>query len=142
MSEANKTQVGGAHYSATAAQHWDLAIDLHLGYLEGQITKYVDRHKRKNKRQDVEKARHFAAKLLEAYDQDRVMVPMALGRPKFTMTRLRAFQTGRPDLTNLEHQIIALASIWRCREDLIELGQLITELLDVTYPEPVTPQVG
>lgn len=61
---ANDTQVAGTHYR-TGYQHWDLAADLKLGYFEGQITKYVTRHRTKNKLQDLEKAQHFAQKLFE-----------------------------------------------------------------------------
>ena len=61
---ANHTQVGGQHYR-TFFQHWDLAHALDLGYFEGQITKYTTRHRTKNGKQDLEKARHFAVKLKE-----------------------------------------------------------------------------
>jgi len=64
MSSANERQVGGAHYRS-AYQHWDFVEDVGLGYLEGQITKYICRHAKKNGLQDVEKAGHFLDKLME-----------------------------------------------------------------------------
>ena len=64
MSTANETQVGGTHYR-TPFQHWDLAHELDLGYFEGQITKYLTRHRFKKGKEDAEKALHFAQKLLQ-----------------------------------------------------------------------------
>jgi hypothetical protein len=60
---ANDKQVGGEHYQDTPVQHWDWAQ--YLPYLEGCATKYIARHKDKNKLQDIEKALHFIAKILE-----------------------------------------------------------------------------
>lgn len=64
MSEVNKTQVGGDHYRSSY-QHWDFAADLRLNYFEGAITKYLARHHKKNKRQDLDKAVHFTHKQIE-----------------------------------------------------------------------------
>jgi len=61
---ANQRQVGGAHYS-TPIQHWDFAAANQYDYFQGQITKYVDRWKRKNGLQDLQKAAHFLQKYLE-----------------------------------------------------------------------------
>lgn len=61
--EINAHQVGGRHYK-TAIQHWDFVLANGLGYMEGQITKYVARHAKKNGLEDLEKARHFLDKLI------------------------------------------------------------------------------
>ena len=61
---ANDVQVGGDHYKSDI-QHWDLVALLGLDYFQGQITKYVTRHRKKNGRQDLEKALHYASKLRE-----------------------------------------------------------------------------
>jgi hypothetical protein len=66
MTLANETQVGGTHY-ACEYQHWDLVHDVGFGYLEGQISKYVCRWRKKNGVQDLQKAAHFAAKLQEVF---------------------------------------------------------------------------
>lgn len=60
---ANDRQVGGNHYQTGGAQHWDWAQ--HLLYLEGCATKYIARHRDKNGAQDIEKALHFIAKIVE-----------------------------------------------------------------------------
>lgn len=64
---ANNTQVGGSHYKADY-QHWDF-VRLCLGgrYLEGNFTKYVARHRKKNGLQDLRKARHYLDKIIELF---------------------------------------------------------------------------
>lgn len=68
MSEANKIQIGGEHYKKGGEEHWDRVIRLRLNYFQAQITKYIERAPLKNGKQDVEKARHFCEKYIEAYD--------------------------------------------------------------------------
>lgn len=62
---ANERQVGGAHYTGDI-QHWDLVWHYGLSYLPGCITKYACRYARKNGREDLEKALHFAEKYAES----------------------------------------------------------------------------
>lgn len=74
--DPNSRQVGGTHYShKTGTQHWDIVVMADAGYLPGQITKYTERHSRKNKREDLEKALHFAEKWASVEDQRRDYVP-------------------------------------------------------------------
>lgn len=61
---ANDRQVGGDHYEGEL-QHWDIVYQAKLDYFQGQITKYVMRHKDKNKLQDLQKAQHFLEKYIE-----------------------------------------------------------------------------
>ena len=65
MSEANETQVGGDHYKEKAIQPWDFITANNMGFLEGNIIKYVSRHKSKNGVEDLKKARHYLDKLIE-----------------------------------------------------------------------------
>ena len=60
----NDRQVGGDHYQA-AIQTWDYILAHDLGYLEGNVIKYVTRHRKKNGVQDLEKALHYLTKLIE-----------------------------------------------------------------------------
>lgn len=62
---ANAVQVGGGHYQNKAIQPWDYIVSNRLGYLEGNVVKYVSRWQEKGGRQDLEKARHYLDKLLE-----------------------------------------------------------------------------
>ena len=45
--QANDRQVSGTHYQ-TDIQPWDFIVANNLGYLEGNIIKYVCRYKEKN----------------------------------------------------------------------------------------------
>ena len=64
-SSANGIQIGGGHYQNKAIQPWDYIVSNRLGYLEGNVVKYVSRWQDKGGRQDLEKARHYLDKLLE-----------------------------------------------------------------------------
>lgn len=61
---ANDKQVDGEHYKLEI-QPWDYITLNRLGYLEGNIIKYVTRHKEKNGAKDLEKAKHYIDKLIE-----------------------------------------------------------------------------
>jgi hypothetical protein len=63
--EANTRQEGGSHYKTLAIQPWDYIIQNNLGFLEGNVIKYVTRWKEKEGLQDLQKARHFLDKLIE-----------------------------------------------------------------------------
>lgn len=62
---ANNQQVGGKHYSSKAVQPWDYITSNNLGYLEGNVVKYVSRWKEKNGLEDLLKAKHYLEKLIE-----------------------------------------------------------------------------
>ena len=62
---ANEEQVGGRHYIEKAIQPWDYIIANKMGYLEGNIIKYVSRYKDKNGLEDLIKAAHYLDKLIE-----------------------------------------------------------------------------
>lgn len=62
--KANDVQVDGEHYQLEI-QPWDYITLNRLGYLEGNIIKYVTRHKKKNGMRDLEKAKHYIDKLIE-----------------------------------------------------------------------------
>jgi hypothetical protein len=62
---ANARQEGGTHYKQLSIQPWDYIVSNNLGYLEGNIVKYVTRWQTKNGVQDLLKAKHYLDKLLE-----------------------------------------------------------------------------
>ena len=61
-------QVGGSHYF-NAIQPWDIIRAWDLNYWEGNIVKYVLRHKGKGKLEDLEKAKHYLEYLIDNYDE-------------------------------------------------------------------------
>jgi len=63
---ANDTQVAGTHYKDKAIQPWDFILANDIGYLEGNVIKYVSRWKDKGGVQDLLKARHYLDKLIES----------------------------------------------------------------------------
>ena len=69
---ANEEQVGGRHYIEKPIQPWDYIIANKLGYLEGNIVKYVSRYKEKGGVEDLVKAAHYLDKLIEVTKNERV----------------------------------------------------------------------
>lgn len=59
------TQVGGDHYSKMKIQPIDFIIANGIGYIEGNIIKYVCRYKSKNGVEDLKKAQHYLQMLIE-----------------------------------------------------------------------------
>ncbi len=58
-------QVGGNHYKKCKIQPVEYCIKNGLGTCESAVVKYVTRHKDKNGRQDLEKAKHYLDLLIE-----------------------------------------------------------------------------
>ncbi len=74
--KANETQVGGDHYKTGGEEHWDRVRRLDLDYFQGQITKYVERWKKKNGVEDLRKARHFLDKYIEIQETGQAELPL------------------------------------------------------------------
>jgi hypothetical protein len=66
---ANLYQVGGNHYVEQAIQPWDFIVSNDLGFLEGNIIKYVARYKSKDGIDDLQKAMHYLTKLIEVENE-------------------------------------------------------------------------
>lgn len=62
---ASSKQVGGSHYASLPIQPSEFIHLNGIGFLEGNVIKYVCRHKKKNGKQDIEKAIHYLQLLLE-----------------------------------------------------------------------------
>ena len=60
---ANDT--GPGHYKDKPLQVWDYVIANNLGYLEGNVIKYVSRWRQKGGVEDLRKAKHYIEKLIE-----------------------------------------------------------------------------
>lgn len=59
------TQEGGSHYKDMAIQPVEYIVKNNLGYLEGNVIKYVSRHRVKNGGEDIRKAIHYLQMILE-----------------------------------------------------------------------------
>lgn len=130
---ANDTQVAGTHYRASY-QHWDLVRDLHLGYFEGQISKYVTRHRTKNGKIDLEKALHFTKKLLEL-NKFSGYKPMRLFP---TAEQMQDFVNAN-GLNLREHVLLKKLLSWVNERDLNDVVLFLEVLIQSEYGEGPGP---
>ena len=65
MLMSDKKQVGGSHYSDLSIQPTEYIQKNNLTFIEGNIIKYVTRHRHKNKKEDLLKALHYLQQLIE-----------------------------------------------------------------------------
>lgn len=63
--KASDEQVGGAHYKNYPIQPTQYNVANRLGWCEGNVVKYITRHRDKGGAEDVRKAIHYARLLLE-----------------------------------------------------------------------------
>jgi hypothetical protein len=69
---ANDVQVGGSHYKDNAIQPWDYIVANNLGYLEGNVVKYITRWRQKGGVDDLRKVVHYAEKLIEVATKEEI----------------------------------------------------------------------
>ena len=63
---AGDKQVGGDHYKDCVIQPIDFIMANNFGFCEGNIIKYITRHKKKGEgKKDLEKVIHYAQLLIE-----------------------------------------------------------------------------
>lgn len=62
---ALKTQVSGDHYKGMAIQPVEFIYSNGIGYMEGNVIKYVSRWRSKGGIADLEKAKHYIELLIE-----------------------------------------------------------------------------
>jgi len=60
-------QEGGSHYKDMAIQPIEYILSNNLGYLEGNVVKYVSRHQSKGGKQDILKAIHYLQFIITKY---------------------------------------------------------------------------
>ena len=66
---ANEKQIAGKHYVCQTIQAWDYIVSNNIGFLEGNVIKYVSRYKSKNGVEDLKKAMHYLEKLIEVENE-------------------------------------------------------------------------
>jgi hypothetical protein len=134
MQSANDNQVGGTHYATGDVQHWDFVQGALNGrYLEGNITKYIARHHKKNGLQDVDKAIHYAKKLHELYKEGAVRPirqPGEVYQPPMLTRFLEATQLG-----HWERLTMIAATMWSNETQLEELIRILGNVRG-RYHEP------
>jgi hypothetical protein len=63
--EPLQKQVGGDHYASMKIQPVEFITANELGFLEGNVVKYICRHHSKNGAEDIKKAIHYCELLLQ-----------------------------------------------------------------------------
>ena len=66
-------QIGGSHYKKMKIQPSKFVIENELLFPEGNVIKYICRHRYKNGKEDLEKAVHFIEMIIE---RDYPTIPM------------------------------------------------------------------
>ena len=61
-----KKQVGGSHYKKYKIQPVEFIIKNNIGFVEGNIIKYILRFKEKGGVSDLEKAKHYIELLIDS----------------------------------------------------------------------------
>ncbi len=69
--KAASKQVAGDHYSSQEIEPIEYTIANNLGYCEGNVVKYITRHKLKGGKEDILKAMHYLQFILEYEYGDR-----------------------------------------------------------------------
>lgn len=128
---ANERQVGGDHYKRPY-QHWDLMGDLETPYFPGQVTKYTERHAKKNGRQDLEKAVHFAEKWNEINMSSEMYSLYELSTQDVELVSAYCLDSG---LSDIQTQIYFVALLEPRNTEL--LVSLCRAHLEREYPDKV-----
>ena len=63
--KASAKQIGGSHYKDCDIQPIDYIVKNNLDFLEGNVVKYITRHKTKGGIEDIRKVIHYAELILE-----------------------------------------------------------------------------
>lgn len=64
MQNPTDIQIGGSHYKHFKIQPIDFILENQLGFCEANAIKYLCRHRSKNGKQDLEKAKHYIELLI------------------------------------------------------------------------------
>ena len=65
VTKATNKQVGGDHYKDVAISSIEYITKNKLDFCEGNIIKYISRHRKKGGAEDIKKAIHYAELILE-----------------------------------------------------------------------------
>lgn len=81
-SKANQKQIGGTHYK-TSIEPWDAIVSWELGYLDGNVVKYVARWRKKGGLADLKKAQHYLEKLIEEEEKRKSLLSLYINDADF-----------------------------------------------------------
>lgn len=69
MTEKQEELTSPKRYNQGNLEVWDAILGLNLGFLEGNVIKYICRHHHKGGRADLEKAKAYIDKIIDYYYQ-------------------------------------------------------------------------
>ena len=124
---ANDIQVGGKHYRSEY-QHWDWVTNIGMGYLAGQVTKYLYRWRNKNGVQDLEKAGHFLDKLIEVSPIIVFEQRQSHFHRVWIEAETRAFFEAN-DISGPERVICVILANWASKTELHDARNVLSELV-------------
>lgn len=127
---ANSRQVAGKHYEGLI-QHWDFVVANNLDYFQAQITRYITRCKKKNGKEDLEKAIHYLQKYEEVVTKDPLFL---VGCPEVRMpTHVLAHSMS---LDEDQHHFLGRVVHWDDIgvEELARLRIDLTSYMECLYP--------
>lgn len=100
------TQVGGDHYKKLKIQPVEYITENNMGYLEGNVIKYVTRHESKNGKADILKAIHYLEMIIERKyaepepEQEVGLGPIVVGDKVVCLTSQQDVTKGRVYVVN------------------------------------------
>lgn len=126
MSNPNERQVGGEHYKRHTYQHWDLAVNVQMNYLEGYSTKYLARWREKGGPEDLEKVVHIIQKLRSVSDKVPRTSNLSIGTILIEVSKYALAN----NLPTPETLITRYLACWDTDEDLRIAEETAVELLE------------
>jgi hypothetical protein len=121
-----------SHY-ASQYIHWDLAIKIPLGYLEGCSTKYVARWRKKGGIDDLHKAMHYLDKLIESYSTKSTVRELTRTEIGYEVSRFSAIN----HLSIIEEEYILILSNYRDQDDLHTAHLVLEDIIEIAKQPPV-----
>ena len=114
------------HY-VSEHQHWDLAVTIPLGYLEGCSTKYVVRWRKKGGLDDLHKAMHYLDKLIEVFVPKPIARNLNRSEIQYEVSRFAAAN----HLSIIEEEFILLLSSYRTDDNLRTARLVLEDIIDL-----------
>lgn len=129
---ANNRQVAGKHYEGLK-QHWDFVAKNNLDYFQAQISRYISRCKKKNGREDLEKACHYLEKYSEVVMHDP-MFSCSSGTTGMSVGEFANAQRLDEDQRHFLHRLVDWQDIGL--DELTTLRTDLNEYMNHLYPQP------
>lgn len=120
-------QEGGDHYQAEY-QHWDWVVDIGMGYLAGNATKYVSRWAKKNGIADLKKAMTYVDKMLAVYKDE--MMPSRVSMSVSALDALNRKFFDSNDMDHMESRFCYLLSMAYSNKDILAAKETLERIIE------------